>query len=110
MQLASLDQLWVGYCATPLVPITIGVPPSDLGWAEEGVLRLAGAAGGGGAINDALNAPLRPGTLPAEQPPLASPQHGATPRAGLTVNECRIIGLTSIGHALCHASELVFAG
>jgi MFS family permease len=63
-------------------------------------------ANGGPAISDALSPlPSAPAALPALTP---------VERAEVTVapadQESRIIVLTSVGHALCHMSELAFAG
>jgi MFS family permease len=61
------------------------------------------------AISDTANAELQV-ILPVPEPVVAASAEenaGATPASAR--NEWRIIGITSVGHTLCHTGELVFA-
>jgi predicted MFS family arabinose efflux permease len=48
--------------------------------------------------------------IPAEERAHALPEERPLPETPAAAQEWRIIGITSIGHALCHTTELVFAG
>ncbi len=82
----------------------------DDGAASGTIALCARIAGWEAAINEALNAAVRVPARAADEIDLSSPGSPAETRTEADRQEWRIIALTSVGHALCHAAELTVTG